>query len=103
VAWLDEYGNVVLARFGAGPFQDPLAELMKLWTVEHCQELFDALVSPTICCFFSGLNDEMQHAVRMFKPQTLHDAYCLAKLPEPTLASISRRGKTCARQTELIS
>lgn len=46
-----------------------------------------------ISCFLSGLNDETQHAVRMFKPQTLHDAYCLAKLQEATLASMAKRTK----------
>ena len=44
-------------------------------------------------CFISGLNDEIQTAVRMFNPQTLHDAYYLAKLQEPTLASIARKIK----------
>ena len=29
----------------------------------------------------------------MFKPASLHDAYCLAKLQEATLASITKRNK----------
>ena len=68
--------------------------------VEQYQESFDALLnrveSPIghpVSCFLSGLCDEIQNAVRMFKPQTIHDAYCLAKLQEATLASISRRTK----------
>ena len=31
-------------------------------------------------CLLSGLNDEIQKAV--FRADTLHDAYCLAKLQE---------------------
>jgi len=31
--------------------------------------------------------------MRLFKAQTIHEAYCLAKLPQATLASISRRAK----------
>jgi len=47
-----------------------------------------------ICCFLSGLTDEIQNAVKMFEPSTLHEAYCLAKLQEATLSSIARRTKT---------
>jgi len=99
----DEYKGAMAARFGIQPFDDPLAELMKLkqqGTVEQYQESFDALlnrvelpISHAVSCFLSGLCDEIQNAVRMFKPQTIHDAYCLAKLQEATLASISRRTK----------
>ena len=92
-----------MSRFGANPFDDPLAELMKLrqnGSVEQYQEGFDSLLSrvdlavpQAISCFLSGLSDEIQNAVRMFRPQTLHDAYCLAKLQEATLQSIARRTK----------
>ena len=43
--------------------------------------------------FLSGLNEEVQCAVRMLRPASLHEAYCLAKLQEATLASITRRTK----------
>lgn len=99
----ERYKRAVIARFGVGAFDDPLADLMKLrqrGTVEQYQENFDALlnrvdlpVNHAVGCFLSGLNDEIQTAVRMFKPQTLHDAYCLAKLQEATLTSIGRRTK----------
>jgi len=46
-----------------------------------------------ISCSLSGLNDEIQNAVRMFRPQTLQDASCLAKLQEATLQSIAWRAK----------
>jgi len=48
-------------------------------------------VSQAISCFLSILTDEIQHAVRMFRPQTSDDAYCLAKLQEATLQSMARR------------
>jgi len=85
------------------PFDDPLAELMKLrqlGSVEQYQENFDSLltrvelpVNYVISYFLSGLRDEIQNAIRMLKPQTIHEAYCLRKLPEATLASIARRAK----------
>ena len=90
-------------RFGAKSFDDPLAELIKLrqvGTVEQYQESFGSLLNRVdlpplhaLCCFLSGLNEEIQNAVRMFKPNTLYDAYCLAKLQEATLASIARKTK----------
>lgn len=68
-------------------------------TVEQYQDAFDTLLiriedllaNHAISCFLSGLTSESQNTVRMFKPQTLHDAYCLAKLQEPTLISIARK------------
>jgi len=99
----NEYNRAILIRFGAQPFDDPLAELIKLKqvsTVEQYQESFDALlnrielpVKHAISCFLGGLSDEIQNAVRMFRPETLHDAYCLAKLQKATLASIARRSR----------
>jgi len=44
--------------------------------------------------FLNGLSDEIQHAVRMFRPNTLHYAYYLAKLQEATLASVAKRAKS---------
>nr|GEX90615.1 hypothetical protein [Tanacetum cinerariifolium] len=38
-----------------------------------------------ISCFVDGLKEEIQEMVMMFKPQTIHEAYCLAKLQEATL------------------
>jgi len=73
-------------------------QLRQTTSVEQYQDSFDALlnriddlpVGHAISCFLSGLSAETQSAVRMFKPATLHDAYCLAKLQEATLLSIKR-------------
>ena len=51
----------------------------------------DLSVTQSISCFLSGLSEEIQCAVRMFKPSSLHEAYCLAKLQEATLASLARK------------
>lgn len=40
-----------------------------------------------------GLSDEIQNDVRMFKPQSLHEACYLAELQDVTLVSISRKTK----------
>jgi len=76
-----EYKSAIMTSFGAKPFDDPLAELMKLkqtGTVEQYQEGFDSLLNRVdlsipyaISCFSIALSDEIQNAVRMFRPQTL--------------------------------
>ena len=75
-------------------------KLKQLGSAAQYQEKFDMLlnrvdlsIAQAVSCFLSGLCDEIQCAVRMFKPASLHDAYCLAKLQEATLASITKRSK----------
>ena len=51
-------------------------------------------MSHALSCFLSVLNAKIQNIMRMFIPKTLHDAYCLAKLQEATLASIARKKPT---------
>ena len=74
--------------------------------MEQYQESFDSLLtrvdlpmSHAVSFFLSGLNEEIQHAVRMFKPDALHDSYCLVKLQEATLASIAKRTKPILDKT----
>ena len=108
-----EHKEAITIRFGTQPFDDPLAELMKLrrhGSIEHYQESFDALLNRVelpmghaMSYFLSGLCDEIENAVRMFRPQTIHDAYCLAKLQEATLASISRRTKPILERPPSLS
>ena len=96
-----EYKTAITTHFGAKPFDDPFSELMKLrqqGTVGQYQERFNALLTQVnmprpyaVSCFLSRLVKEIQTAVRMFKPNTLHDAYCLVVLQEAILASISKR------------
>ena len=53
----------------------------------------DLSLAQAISCFLSGLSDDIQCAVWMFRPASLHEAYCLAKLQEAILASIARKAK----------
>jgi len=62
-------------------------KLNQLGSVAQYQENSDMLInrvdlstSQAVSCFLSGLCEETQCAVRMFKPISLHEAYCLAKL-----------------------
>ena len=65
----DEYKAAIAMRFGDRPFDDPLAELMKLrqkGTVEWYQEQFyssltrvEMLVPYAVSCFLSGLTNEI--------------------------------------------
>jgi len=75
-----------------------LMKLRKLGSVKQYEENFNSLFtglrlpeSYGINCFTSGLKDEIQTRVRMFSPQTLYEAYCLALLQEATLAYIARK------------
>ena len=63
------YKAAILARFGEGSFDDPLAKLVKLkqgGSVAQYQEKFDMLinrvdlsVTQSISCFLSGLSEEI--------------------------------------------
>nr|GEU35756.1 hypothetical protein [Tanacetum cinerariifolium] len=44
-----------------------------------------------VSLFIGGLKDEISMHVRMFKPNTLSDVYCLAKMQEATLQVINTR------------
>ncbi|GKA73828.1 hypothetical protein Tco_0780130, partial [Tanacetum coccineum] len=52
-----------------------------------------------LSCFVDGLKEEIQGMVMMFKPQTVHEAYCLAKLQEATLEA--RKPKELIRTSPL--
>jgi len=109
----EEYKVAIVSRFGTGPFDDPLAELMKLKqtrSVALYQEKFhmllnrvDMSISQAVSCFLSGLSEKIQCVVRMFRPARLHEAYCLAKLQEATLAFISRRSKPILERTPTLT
>ena len=76
--------------------------------MEQYQDAFDALLIriedlPVSHAILSGLTSEIEHTVRMFKPKTLHDAYCLAKLQEAILASIARKEPILEKPTHLSS
>ncbi|RVW67108.1 Retrovirus-related Pol polyprotein from transposon 17.6 [Vitis vinifera] len=86
-AYLDwsEYDIALNARFGQHVFYDPIADLRNLR-----QTVF----------FLSGLIDELQMPVRKFKPQTLADAYSLARLQEIAVAALQNKPKPIQVETD---
>ncbi|KAF2301132.1 hypothetical protein GH714_020360 [Hevea brasiliensis] len=102
-----EYVGSLRARFGKQGYDDPLAELKNLKQTHGLEEYldtFDALYpkagvreDQALSFFLSGLIDELQMPVKMFKPQTLAEAYALAKLQERTVAAIQSKPKPAVK------
>ncbi|GJX25621.1 retrotransposon-related protein [Tanacetum coccineum] len=82
-------------------FEDPVVELKNLkqvTTVQLYQEQFEALMNKVelseayaVSLFIGGLKDDISMSVRMFKPNTLTDVYCLAKMQEATLQVVKTK------------
>ncbi|GJU60642.1 retrotransposable element Tf2 [Tanacetum coccineum] len=94
VTW-QQYEEGIKKRFD--PVNEyPMVELKilkQVGLVQAYQDLFEALLNKVdqpeayaINLFIGGLKDEIGLAARMFKPNKLTDAYCLAKMQEATLA-----------------
>ncbi|GJZ78004.1 hypothetical protein Tco_0642676 [Tanacetum coccineum] len=98
----DAEKEVVLARFGS-VFEDPMAELKNLkyeTSAKIYEDAFDNLLSRVeisedhdISLFIGGLPTEIEMRVRMFKPRTLTDAYCLTNLQEATLNALKKKNR----------
>ncbi|GJZ45547.1 retrotransposon-related protein [Tanacetum coccineum] len=94
VLWPD-YEKEILARF-SNVFEDPMVELKNLkqeCEVQVYQDQIEVLLnrldlteSYAVSLFIGGLKSEISMPVRMFKPSTLKDAFCLEKMQEATLA-----------------
>lgn len=99
VTW-NVYETHVRKRFES-VFEDPVMELKNLkqtTNVQVYQETFEALLNkvdlPESCIislFIGGLKDEIAYAVRMFRPTTLIDVLCLAKLQEANISVTKSR------------
>ncbi|RVW78323.1 Retrovirus-related Pol polyprotein from transposon 17.6 [Vitis vinifera] len=63
----------------------------------------DIKESHALSFFLSGLIDELQMPVRMFKPQTLADAYSLARLQEIAVAALQNKPKPVSKEPSLYS
>nr|GEY98038.1 putative reverse transcriptase [Tanacetum cinerariifolium] len=97
------YKKSILARFG-NVYEDHVSELKNLkyeTTARECEDAFDSLLSRVeiskdhdISLFMGGLPTEIEMGVRMFKPQTLADAYCLTNLQEATLNAVKMKGRS---------
>ncbi|XP_071704201.1 uncharacterized protein [Rutidosis leptorrhynchoides] len=94
------YAEAIQKRFGS-VIDDPLSELKNLkqtGTVQSYYGEFERLINKlevnekyAISLFLGGLQKEIELAVRMFKPKTLEDALCLAKLQEDTIVAVKKR------------
>ncbi|RVW71683.1 Transposon Ty3-I Gag-Pol polyprotein [Vitis vinifera] len=110
---LSEYVIALNARFGQHVFYDPIADLRNLRQIGSLQSYmdeFDELYpradikeSHALSFFLSGLIDELQMPVRMFKPQTLADAYSLARLQEIAVAALQNKPKPVSKGPSLYS
>ena len=80
------------SRFGDYLYNNPMSELMSLTQrgmVRKYQEVLEELLNRlklskdyVVNCFLSGLKEEIQLAVRMFMPKSLHHAQSLAIMEE---------------------
>nr|GEY47130.1 hypothetical protein [Tanacetum cinerariifolium] len=94
VLWID-HKKEKLARFSS-VFEDPMVELKNFkqeGAVQVYQEQLEVLLnrldlteSYAVSLFIGGFKSEISMPVRMFKPNTLKDTFCLARMQEATLA-----------------
>ncbi|GJY18606.1 putative mitochondrial protein [Tanacetum coccineum] len=102
VSW-EVYKKSILARFG-NVYKDLMSELKNLkyeTTAREYEDAFDNLLSRVkinkdhaVSLFMRGLLTEIEIGVRMFKPKTLADAYCLTNLQEATLNAVKKKGRS---------
>ncbi|GKB28755.1 hypothetical protein Tco_0868156 [Tanacetum coccineum] len=58
----------------------------------------DVSENHALSLYLGGLPTELEMSVRMFKPKTLFDAYCLTTLQEATLEAIKKKNKPFGSQ-----
>ncbi|GKD42640.1 reverse transcriptase [Tanacetum coccineum] len=86
------YVEALLKRF-CSTYENPMTDLKNISQKEGYVQVyidaFDVLMtkvevpeSQAVSFFLGGLDKDIEMSVRMFKPQTLADAYCLSKLQE---------------------
>ncbi|GJX58410.1 hypothetical protein Tco_0289800 [Tanacetum coccineum] len=82
--------NLIGSLMGKGKVIEE-AQVTTVQIVQLYQEQFEALMNKVklseayaVSLFIGGLKDEISMSVRMFKPNTLTDVYCLAKIQEAT-------------------
>ncbi|GKC25401.1 retrotransposon-related protein [Tanacetum coccineum] len=94
--WIDRFVESVKDRFGPSKYEDPqgaLSKLLQLGTVEEYQREFEKLMnrvtnipeSLLISFYISGLKLHIQRGLLVSKPNTLGDAFSLARITEASL------------------
>ncbi|GJX89340.1 hypothetical protein Tco_0341354 [Tanacetum coccineum] len=89
-------------------YMSELKELKQVASVKEYHDYFIDVLSRlqlpqkySLSCFINGLNEDIKCMVLLFKPQTIHEAYCLAKLQEATLKA--RKTKEPIKTTPLAT
>ncbi|GKB45047.1 hypothetical protein Tco_0889989 [Tanacetum coccineum] len=95
--------HAVMTRFG-NVYDDPMFELKNLkyeTAAGEYEDAFDNLLSRVevsedhaVSLFMGVLPTNIEMRVRMFKPKTLADAYCLTNLQEATLNVVKKKSKS---------
>ncbi|GKF73655.1 hypothetical protein Tco_0219987, partial [Tanacetum coccineum] len=90
-------------------YDDPVALLKNAKydkSVKEYQDTFDNLLSTVevsedhaISLYLGGLPTELEMSVRMFRPKTLSDAYCLTILQEAAFEAVKKKSKPFVNQT----
>ncbi|GJX10964.1 RNA-directed DNA polymerase, eukaryota, partial [Tanacetum coccineum] len=96
------YRDVIIQRFGT-VFDDPMAELKNVKYTSNAKEYqdkFDDLLSMvevsvehSMSLYLGVLPTKLEMRVRMFRPQTLVDAYRFTNLQEATLNALKKNNK----------
>ncbi|GKC42794.1 hypothetical protein Tco_1060516 [Tanacetum coccineum] len=103
VTWT-EYKEAITLRFGL-VFDDLITALKNAKYDKSDQDIFDNLLcrvevseEHAISLYLGGLPTELEMVVRMVKPKTLSDAYCLTTLQEATLEAVKKKNRPFTRR-----
>nr|GEV05791.1 hypothetical protein [Tanacetum cinerariifolium] len=107
ISWTD-YKDAIALRFGS-VYDDPMALLKNAKydkSAKEYQDTFDTLLSRVevseehaISLYLGGLPTELDMSVRIFRPKTLSDAYCLTTLQEATLEAVRKKSRPFTNQS----
>ncbi|GKD06163.1 putative mitochondrial protein [Tanacetum coccineum] len=99
VSW-NFYKIGILQRFGT-LYDDPVSEIRNVkygTNAKNYQDAFDKLLSRVemseervVSLYLRGCQLKIEMWVRMFRPKTLVDAYCLTNLQEATLNAVKKK------------
>nr|GEW87392.1 hypothetical protein [Tanacetum cinerariifolium] len=91
---LDPHKKAIMQRFGS-PYDDPMGDINNLrhtGSIEEYHNAFDRLQSridlpedQQVSCYIAGLQNDVEMAVRMFRPKTLAEVYHLSKVQEAAI------------------
>nr|GFA35549.1 hypothetical protein [Tanacetum cinerariifolium] len=90
----NSFKEAIMKRF-CSPYDDPMGDINNLrlaGSIEEYQNAFDRLQSridlpedQQVSCYIAGLQNDVEMAVRMFRPKTLAEVYHLLKVQEAAI------------------